>query len=200
MIPIEGSGLASALDLVPDMPNGYALFTDWSMLGHGDRADAKTAVFADQLLTVDDVLQQDLGIRSTNADWELQVWQPGRPPTAVLHYDARTDLTSLPGKLTRFGYKPDGAVLTGSPDPARIWTVRLRNIGIDPGKHLLVGGADATAVRSLLAGSDRSLGHADAVIPLLASASASLGQPRPRRHRRHRRRLGGVCSTGRPHR
>lgn len=172
--PTRTSSLASALDLVPDMPDGYALFTDWSMAGHGDHPDPKTALFAKQLLTVDDALQQDLGIRSTNADWELDVWQPGRPATVVLRYEAHTDLAGLPGKLTRSGYHADGSIFTGSPEPARMWTVPLRNIGIDPGRHLLIGGSDASAVRSLLAGSAHSLGHADAVTPLLALASIRL--------------------------
>jgi curli biogenesis system outer membrane secretion channel CsgG len=45
-LSIRASDLASALDLVPDMADGYAMYTDRSMLGHQDRTDADTASFA----------------------------------------------------------------------------------------------------------------------------------------------------------
>lgn len=170
-----GSDLASALDLVPDMPDGYVMYTDWEMLGHQDGDGPGTASFAGELVAYDDLLRRDLGIRSTNARWELDVAPARRPPLVVLGFDRRTKLAGLAGKLTRLGYHADGSVFTGSPDPRRTWTFALRNIGIDPGRHLLVGGADAAAVRSVLAGPPHPLGRAGALTPLLALASARLG-------------------------
>jgi hypothetical protein len=177
-LSIRASGLASALDLVPDMPDGYAMYTDWSMLGHQDRNDAHTASFAGELLADDDQLQRDLGIRSTYAQWELDVTRVGRPPLVVLGFGRHTDLSGLAGRLTRLGYHADGSIFTGpaSYNPGRIWAIALRNIGIDSRRHLLVGGRDTAAVRSVLAGPAHPLGHASAVIPLLALASARLGR------------------------
>jgi len=177
-LPIHASGLASALDLVPDMPDGYAMYTDWSMLGHQDRNDADTASFAGELLPDDDQLQRDLGIRSAYAQWELDVMRAGRPPLVVLGFGRHTDLAGLAGRLTRLGYHADGSIFTGTASfsPGRIWAIALRNIGIDSRRHLLVGGPDASAVRSVLAGPAHPLGHASAVIPLLALASARLGR------------------------
>jgi len=177
-LSIRASGLASALDLVPDMPAGYAMYTDWSMLGHQDRNDAGTASFAGELLAGDAQLQRDLGIRSTYAQWELDVTRAGRPPLVVLGFGRHTDLSGLAGRLTRLGYHADGSIFTGpaSYSPGRIWAIALRNIGIDSRRHLLVGGPDAAAVRSVLAGPAHPLGHASAVIPLLAQASARLGR------------------------
>jgi hypothetical protein len=177
-LPIRASGLASALDLVPEMPDGYAMYTDWSMLGHQDGNSADTASFAGALLAGDDQLQRDLGIRSTYAQWELDVTRAGRPPLVVLGFGRHTDLSGLAGRLTRLGYHADGSIFTGpaSYSPGRIWAIALRNIGIDSRRHLLVGGRDPAAVRSVLAGPARPLGHASAVIPLLALASARLGR------------------------
>jgi len=177
-LSIRSSDLASALDLVPDMPDGYALYTDWSMLGHQDRNDADTASFAGALLAGDDQLQRDLGIRSTDAQWELDVTRAGRPPLVVLGFGRHTDLSAIAGRLTRLGYHADGSIFTGpaSSSPGRIWAIALRNIGIDSRRHLLAGGPDAAAVRSVLAGPAHPLGHASAVIPLLALASARLGR------------------------
>lgn len=177
-LSIHASGLASALDLVPDMPDGYAMYTDWSMLGHQDRNDADTASFAGELLADDDQLQRDLGVRSTYAQWELDVTRVGRPPLVVLGFGRHTDLSGLAGRLTRLGYHADGSIFTGpaSYNPGRIWAIALRNIGIDSRRHLLVGGPDGAAVRSVLAGPAHPLGHASAVIPLLALASARLGR------------------------
>lgn len=177
-LSIHASGLASALDLVPDMPDGYAMYTDWSMLGHQDRNGADTASFAGELLADDDQLQRDLGIRSTYAQWELDVTRVGRPPLVVLGFGRHTDLSGLAGRLTRLGYHADGSIFTGpaSYNPGRIWAIALRNIGIDSRRHLLVGGPDGGAVRSVLAGPAHPLGHASAVIPLLALASARLGR------------------------
>lgn len=177
-LSIHASGLASALDLVPDMPDGYAMYTDWSMLGHQDRNGADTASFAGELLADDDQLQRDLGIRSTYAQWELDVTRVGRPPLVVLGFGRHTDLSGLAGRLTRLGYHADGSIFTGpaSYNPGRIWAIALRNIGIDSRRHLLVGGPDGAAVRSVLAGPAHPLGHAGAVIPLLALASARLGR------------------------
>jgi hypothetical protein len=177
-LSIHASGLASALDLVPDMPDGYAMYTDWSMLGHQHRNGADTASFAGELLADDDQLQRDLGIRSTYAQWELDVTRVGRPPLVVLGFGRHTDLSGLAGRLTRLGYHADGSIFTGSApyNPGRIWTIALRNIGIDSRRHLLVGGPDGAAVRSVLAGPAHPFGHASAVIPLLALASARLGR------------------------
>ena len=172
----RGSGLASAVDLIPDMPNIRVMFTDWSILGQQEGENSNTASFAGQLLSVDDVLQRDLGIRSTSADWEIDMWQTGHPETIVLRFNRHTDLASLAGKLTQLGYHASGSIFTSSLDLRRMWTLPLRNIGIAADRQLLVGGPDATAVRSVLAGSDNPLGHADSVTPLLALAAARLGR------------------------
>lgn len=176
--PVPASGMASALGLVPDMPDGYAMYTDWSMLGHQARNDAGTASFAGELLADDDQLQRDLGIRSAYARWELDVIRAGRPPLVVLGFGRRTSLSALAGRLTRFGYHADGSIFAGpaSSSPRHIWAIALRNIGIDSRRRLLVGGRAAAAVRSVLAGPAHPLGHDRAVIPLLALASARLGR------------------------
>jgi hypothetical protein len=177
--------LASALDLVPDMPDGSALFTDWSLLGHPPKADANTVAFAGQLRSVDDQLQRDLGIRSTNAQWELDMTRAHQPPVVLLSYSAPTDLSDLPGKLTHFGYHADGPLLTrtidaGTIDQEHMWMFGLRNVGIDPARRLLVAGSDAAAVRTVLSAPNRPtghlLGHAGPVAPLLALASTRLGR------------------------
>src|SRR5260221_14002571 len=85
-LPIHASGLASALDLVPDMPDRYAMDTDWSMLGHQDRNDADTASFAGEVLPDDDQLQRDLGIRSASAQWDVALSRAGRPPPVVVGF------------------------------------------------------------------------------------------------------------------
>jgi hypothetical protein len=170
-----GSGLASALDLVPDMPDGSVMYTDWEMLGHRDGNGPGMASFAGELVADDDLLQRDLGIRSVNARWELDVDPARRAPLVVLGFDQRTDLAGLAGKLTRLGYHADGPIYTGSPSPGRVWTFPLRNIGIDTGRHLLIGSADAYAVRSVMAGPAHPLGRVGALTPLLALASARLG-------------------------
>src|SRR5258708_31887310 len=122
-LPVRAAGLASALDLVPDMPDGYAMYTDWSMLGHQDRNNADTASFAGELLADDDQLQRDLGIRSAYAQWELDVMRAGRPPLVVLGFGRHTDLAGLAGRLTRLGYHADGSIFTGTASfsPRRIW-------------------------------------------------------------------------------
>ena len=177
-LPVRASGLASALDLVPDMADGYARYTDWSMLGHQDTNGADTAWFAGELLAGDDQLQRDLGIRSACALWELDVTRAGRPALVVLGFGRHADLSGLAGRLTRLGYHADGSIFTGpaSYSPGRIWAIALRTIGIDSRRHLLAGGRDAAAVWSVLAGPARPLGHASAVISLLALASARLGR------------------------
>jgi hypothetical protein len=172
--PFPSSALASALDLIPDSPNANVMFTDWSVLGHRAGTDSNTASLAGQLVYADDALQRDLGIRSTNADWEIDMWRPGHPPTTVLHFNGHTDLAGMAGKLTRLGYHPSGSIFTGSFDQRRMWTFPLHNIGIDADRQLLVGGPDAAAVRSVLAGPGSPLGHAGSVTPLLALAAARL--------------------------
>lgn len=60
--------------------------------------------------------------------------------------------------------------------PPSALTSPLRNIGVDADRQLHAGGPDATAVRSVLAGSGTPLGYAGSVTPLLALAAARLGR------------------------
>src|SRR5258708_14110912 len=105
----------------------------------------------------------------------------GRPPLVLPGFGRHPDRAGLAGRLPRLGYHADGSIFTGTASfsPGRIWAIALRNIGIDSRRHLLVGGPDASAVRSVLAGPAHPLGHASAVIPLLALASARLGRIAP---------------------
>jgi hypothetical protein len=160
---------------VPDMPAGFVLYTGWSTLGDQDRPGPDTASFAGELLSSDDFLHHDLGIRSTDAQWELDVARANDPPLVLLGFGEHTDLSGLAGKLTRLGYHAHGSLFTGAVNPNRRWTLGLPDIGIDLGRHLLVGGSDVTAIRSVLAGPVNSLGHEAAVTPLLALVSAKLG-------------------------
>lgn len=173
---IRDSGLASALDLIPDIHGGNVMYTDWSMLGHQDRNDPGTASFAGAFLAVDTLLQRDLGIRSTDAQRELDVEWPSRPPLIVLGFGPHTDLSGLAGRLTRLGFHADGSLLTGSRTPKGLWAYGLHNIGIDPRRHVLAESADATALRSVLTAPAHPLGRASEIIPLLALASARLGR------------------------
>jgi hypothetical protein len=173
---IRSSGLASALDQIPDIHVGNVRYTDWSMLGHQDRNDPNTASFAGAFLAVDTLLKRDLGIRSTDAQWELDVERPSRLPLSVLGFGPHTDLSGLAGKLTRLGFHADGSLFTGSPDPKGLWAYGVRIIGIDPRRHVLAWSADATAVRSVLAVPGHPLGRASEMIPLLTLASARLGR------------------------
>jgi hypothetical protein len=169
------SALASALDSIPDLSNVSVAFTDWAMLDHRAATNPNAAPFAEELLWGDNDMQKDLGIRSTSADWEIDLWPPGgRAGTFVLGFERHTDLAGLAGKLTRFGYHQDGPIFTGKFDRRHMWTLGLRNIGIDTGRQLFVGGPDASAVRSVLAGSASPLGHDGSVTPLLALAAARL--------------------------
>jgi len=154
---------------VPELADARAMFTDWAAIGHPGED-----VFAAQLVSLDESMQQDLGLRSTDAEWELDVWQPGHSPTVMLRYGGDTDLAGLPGKLARFGYRADGPVYTGAYDQAHMWTVPLRTVGVDLERRLLVAGYDAAAVRLVLAGGPHSLGRADAVVPLLDRAASTL--------------------------
>jgi hypothetical protein len=157
------------------MRDAYVMFTDWSLLGHHAAKSQDAAPFAGELAWYDDSLRRDLGIRSTNADWEIDVWQPRRAATVVLHYGRHTDLAGIAGKLTRLGYHANGSIFTGPYDQRRMWTVSMRNIGIDPDRGLVVGGPDATAVRSVLSRSVLPLGYQNSVTPLLTLAAARLG-------------------------
>jgi len=170
---IHSSGLASALDLIPDIHDGNVMYTDWSMLGHQDRNDADTASFGGAFLAVDTLLQRDLGIRSTDAQWELDVERPGRLPLMVLGFGPHPDLSGLAGKLTSLGFRAERSLFTGSPDPKGLWA---SSIGIDPRRHVLAWSADATAVRSVLTAPARPLGRASEMIPLLTLAAARLGR------------------------
>jgi hypothetical protein len=160
----EDSNLDVALSLVADMPDAHVMFTDWAALGHR----RSEGVLAGQLLDMDEAMQRDLGIRSTEADWELDVSQPGHAPMVLLRFAA--DLAGVPEKLARFGYHADGAVYMGRANQANLWTVAMQTVGLDPGRGLLVAGSDASAVRSALAVPRHSLGQADPVVPLLAAA------------------------------
>lgn len=172
----RSSDLAAALDTVPDVPGSYVMFTDWSMLGHRIPKDPDAEPFAADLLNDEGGLQRDLGIRSTSADWEIDMWRPQGPGTIVLHFGQHTALAGVASKLTRFGYRANGSVFTGTPDKRRLWTYSLRSVGIATDRQLLVAGPDATAVRSVLAGVGSPLGDADSVAPLLALAAAKLSR------------------------
>jgi hypothetical protein len=173
--PVGSTSVAWALDLVPEMPAGGVFYTDWSALGHQHRPGPTTTSFAGLLLSNDDSLHHDLGIRSTDAQWEVDVERPNQPPVVLLGFGEHSDLSGLADKLTRFGYRAHDSLFTGTVNPSRMWTITLPNIGIDPGRHLLVGGRDVTAIRSVLAGRVNPLGREDAVMPLLELASAKLG-------------------------
>lgn len=171
---VSGSDLASALDQVPDIRDGSVFYADWSMLGHQN-----TTSFAGGLVAFDDQMQRDLGIRSTDARWELDVQRLRLPPVEVLSYDVRTDLSGLAPKLIRLGYRADGSILTGpmgQVSQEHMWKMPLRTIGIDPGRHLLVGSSDAAAVRSLVAVPAHPLGRAESVVPPLAQVAARQGR------------------------
>lgn len=170
------SDLASALDVIPDVTNVYVSFTDWAMLGHQQPTDSNVTPFAGGMPAFDDQMQRDLGFRSTSADWEIDIYGPGRPGTTVLSFGRHTDLAGLAGKLTRFGYHANGQVFSGSLNKQHLWTYALRNVGIDADRQLLVFGPNVTAVRSALAGAANPLGHADSVAPLMALAAARLGR------------------------
>jgi hypothetical protein len=171
---VGGSDLASALDQVPDIGDGVVLYADWSKLRH-----QKTTSFAGGLVDFDDQTQRDLGIRSTEARWELKVQRLHGPPVEVLSYDLHTNLSGLAAKLTRFGYRADGSILTAPASQVsqeHMWMVPLRTIGIDAGRHLLVGSSDAAAVRPLVAAPHHPLGRAEPVVPLLAQVAARQGR------------------------
>lgn len=161
-----GSTLAAALDVVPELADAQAMFTDWAAVG-----DQKSGVFAGQLLDVDDALQRDLGIRSADADWELDVWQPGKPSMTILHYGDGA-LAGLPDRLTQAGYRADGPVYTGTIDPTRMWTISARAMGVDTKRGLLVAAPDPAAVRAVLAGAPRPLSRAEALTPLLTAVAS----------------------------
>lgn len=167
----RGSELASALDQVPDIRDGYVFYTDWSMLGDRNLTSAFSGLsnFAGQM-------KRDLGVSASDARWELQVQRVQRPPVEVLSYD---DLSGLAAKLTRLGYHADGSILTapqGQVSQKHPWMIPLRAIGIVPARHLLIGGWDAAAVRSLMTGPSHPLGRATSVAPLLAQATARQGR------------------------
>ena len=173
---IHESALTSALDLIPDMRNGNVMYTDWSMLGHQDPNHQETASFAGGFLDVDNVLQRDLGIRSTDAQWELDVDPPSGAPLFVLGFGSRADLSGLAGKLTRLGFHADGPIFIGPHDPAGLMADHIFNIGIDPGRHLLAESADMTAIRSVLTAPAHPLGDDSKITPLLTLAPARLGR------------------------
>lgn len=173
VMPTAVYGLRSALDLVPDIPDGYAQYTNWSRLGHPTANDPNIPAFAGELRTDDLQLQQDLGIRSTGADWEVDVSHPRVPAMVVLHYSS--DLSGLPRKLTAFGYRRNGPLLIRPLGGTHMWTYTFQNLGIDPRRHLLIGGQDATMVRTVLTGPSHPLSHDEALEPLLTSAQSQLG-------------------------
>src|SRR5215469_6520359 len=175
---IRGSGLASALDLIPDMHDGNVMYTDWSMLGHRDHNDPSTASFTGSLVAIDPLLPQqrrELGIKSRDVRWELDVLWPGGAPLIVVGFAPRTDLSGLAGKLTRLGFHADGSSLfTGTRATLRRYA--LFNMGIDARRHLLAESGNVTRLRSVLTAPARPLATASAIVPLLALAAARLGQ------------------------
>jgi hypothetical protein len=74
----DGSVLAAALDLVPEVSDGRVYYADWSLLDHQPATS-----FAGALTPYDDQLQRDLGISSVDASWELD-WQRVDKPGAQL--------------------------------------------------------------------------------------------------------------------
>jgi hypothetical protein len=167
---MRGSGLATALRQVPDMPAGIVLYTDWSTQGHRTASS-----FAGGLVNVDAQMHRDLGIRSTDARWELDVDPVGGSPVEVLGFDSGTDLSRVVATLARLGYRADGPVLTGPAGRAsgeHAWMFPLRTVGVDLRRHLLVGGADAAAVRPLMTVPAHPVGRAGPVVPLLARIAA----------------------------
>src|SRR5215475_6847670 len=173
--PMGGTALASALDQVPDMPDVYVFFTDWAAMGHRAPSAPGAASFAGQLLGSDTDFYRDLGLRSTDSQWELDVDRLKQPPLILLGFDEHTDLSGVADKLAGLGYHANGSVFTGAADPIRMWTMGLTNIGLDPRRHLFVGGRDMSAVRATLAGPANALGRSPAVTPSLALVEAKLG-------------------------
>jgi hypothetical protein len=174
---IRGSGLASALDLIPDIHDGNVMYTDWSLLGHRDQNDPNTASFAGSLVATDTLLQQQraLDIKSTDVRWELDVLWPSGAPLIVLGFAPRTDLSGLAGKLTRLGFHADGSSLfTGSRATLRLYD--LFSIGIDVRRHLLAESGDVTRLRSVLSAPALPLASASEIVPLLELAAARLGR------------------------
>jgi hypothetical protein len=172
---IRDSGLASALDLIPDMHDGSVMYTDWSTLGHRDQDDPNTASFAGSLAGSDGLLQQQraLGIKPADVQWELDVLWPSGAPLIVLGFAPRTDLTGLAVNLTRHGFHADGSSLfTGS--LATEAQYGLPDIGIDARRHLLVESGNVTRLRSALTAPARPLANAGEIVPLLALAAARL--------------------------
>lgn len=168
------SVLASALDLIPDVHNANVMYTDWSMLGHQGTNAPNTASFAGALLNADAQLQRNLGFRSTDAQWELDVELPGRAPLVVLNFGPHADLSGVGSKLTRLGFHADGPLYTGSRDTERLLAYGLWNVGIDARRHLLAESADTSAIRSVLTAPTQSLGADSEITPLLAVASARI--------------------------
>ncbi|HEY7262457.1 MAG TPA: hypothetical protein VH589_13355 [Trebonia sp.] len=174
---IRGSGLASALDLIPDIHDGSVMYSDWSMVGHRDQNDPNTASFAGSLVATDTLLQQQsaLDIKPADVQWELDVLWPSGAPLIVLGFAPRTDLSGLAGNLTRRGFHADGpSLFTGSLATERLYG--LSNIGIDARRHLLAESGDVTRLRSVLTAPARPLANASEVVPLLALAAARLGR------------------------
>lgn len=170
----DDSVLASALDLIPDTHNASVMFTDWSMLGHRGSSAPNTASFAGALLGTDSQLERNLGLRSTDAQWELDVDPPGRAPLIVLGFGPHTDLSGVGNKLTHLGFHADGSLFTGSADTERLLAYRLWNVGIDANRHILAESADTTAIKSVLTAPAQSLGADSEITPLLTLASAKL--------------------------
>lgn len=172
--PSGTTDLASVLDLVPDASGGYVTYTNWSMLNHQDSTN--TPAFAGELTTIDSQLQQAVGIRSTSAQWEIDVIPPeSRPLVVVLRYARTSALSALPGKLARYGYHAHGSILTGPRRSSRLWVYGLHNVAIDIRRHLLVDSYNPAAVQSVLSAASHPLGHDAALRPLLALAAARLG-------------------------
>lgn len=169
------SGLTSALDLVPDISNGWVTYTNWSMLGH--RSGRSTAAFASSLTNFDTLMQRYLGLKSVDAQWEVDVNQLRRAPVVVLGFDEHTNLSALAARLTRLGYRANGEIFTGSARSGQLSEYGyVRNIAIDPVRHLVIDSYDVSAIRSVLAAPAHPFGRDSEVIGLLTVAGARLGR------------------------
>jgi hypothetical protein len=165
---VPDNPLATALSAVSTMVSGRVSFTDWSLLGG---KDSTNVAFAGQLVSSDDQLQEDLGFRSTDAQWELDVVYP-RASIVMLHFD--TGLVVVQDKLRRLGYHQDGKIFTHSADPSRIWTLTLGAVGVDVDKHLLVGGNEPVLVKDALGTPGDTFAQNFMVKPLLNLATKKL--------------------------
>jgi hypothetical protein len=154
------TGLGAALYVAPRDAT-TVLFTDWAAFGHKSSADGPA--FAGNLVAYDQQIATDLGFHSTDAMWEADVIRPGTGPATVLGFPDSTDLGAVEAKLATFGYTKTSVdnydVLTGTSlsagaDMEHAWEQAMHVVGIDTKRHLLVAGAAAATVNSILAGGE----------------------------------------------